>query len=367
MKKIIYILLLLFLSQVLPAQDSVRYVNQLNAQAMKSKDSCLFFATKAWEISTRLNYRKGKSEALKAAVKGDVLFALLKDSRQVNYLDYFIQGEALKEWKLSNQLQQEKIAKANMLKQQRLILISFLAGIVLILGGFTFIRYRSYRNLRQQELMLKGMNAVISEKNKQLQTNDDFKNKLISVIAHDFRAPLDNIIRVAEMFRKDGDQAALQETIAQVDASSRNTLVIFDNILRWIKSQLSGFVYTPSPCNLRVIFGDVVESMNTEVTLQIPEKLTVAGEYEMLQFVNRSLMICSGETIVVTAVREAERVKVIISSMKPDVADAAGLFEKDISLSLLICKDFMAKMGGQIWAEKHGATLQFIYALPSFH
>jgi signal transduction histidine kinase len=34
---------------------------------------------------------------------------------------------------------------------------------------------------------------------------------------------------------------------------------------------------------------------------------------------------------------------------------------------MVICKDFIDKMGGQIWAEKKGMQLQLIYTLPSFN
>lgn len=364
MKKLTYIMvILLLLSSALRAQDSITYVNRLNQKAILSKDSCLFFAKKAWQISARLQYRKGKTDALKAAAQGKVLEDLLEVKPETNYLDYFIREQALKEWTLSNKVQQEKIEKANMLKQQRLLLISFLSVVLLLLAGFTLIRYRSYRTLRQQELMLRGMNAMISEKNKQLQTNDDFKNKLISVIAHDFREPLENIIRVGGMFRENNEQAILQEMITEVETSSRNTLVIFDNILRWIKSQLSGFIYTPTPCNLSEFFEGL------PVQLAVHESLVLAGEPEMLHFVNRSLVYFfpEGQFIVVTAVKEADRVKVILTAKVPALQDAAGLFENGISLTFVICKDFMDKMGGQIWAEKDGTKLLIIYTLPSFH
>jgi K+-sensing histidine kinase KdpD len=216
---------------------------------------------------------------------------------------------------------------------------------------------------------------VISEKNKQLQINDDFKNKLISIIAHDFREPLNNIIKVAVMFKNNADAASLQEVINQVDTSSRNTLVVFDNILRWIKSQLSGFIYSPMACHLLSFFEEALQSITIKSTLNIADDIFLAGESEMLQFVNRSLFHYAAsfspdnDAINITAVKEADRVKVVITSVAPEITKekAAGLFVEQDGITLVICKDFMDKMGGQIWAEKSGTRLQLIYTLPSFN
>lgn len=301
---------------------------------------------------------------------------LTKDSRHVNYLDYFLKEQELNEWQLSNQLQTEKLAKANNQRLARRKLIAFLAGLLMILGGFTFTRYRSYRYLKQQEELLAIMNAKISDKNKQLQVQDDFKNKLISVVAHDFREPLQNIIRVSALFRNgDADPVLRQQLIRDTKNGSRKTLEIFDNILCWIKSQLSGFVYAPAPCHLREMFNGVAAD--------IPEGLQVAGDHEMLLFVHRSLLqgaAVFGREIRVIAEQEADRVKVMVIS-SPTVLtaqQASNLFVyedavhsvqregEELAMRFIICKDFMDKMGGQIWANVNGEQLQLVYALPSF-
>lgn len=364
--------------------DVIPYKEKIFALAEKAGYTELMLPT----ITSLYRYYADKKDAAKTAVYGKVLYELvrrrqeMKSNIQVNHLDYFLKEQALTEWQLSNKVQKEKIAKTNMKKEHRQTLIGLLSGVLLLLGGFTFSRYRSYRNLRQQELMLADMNAAISEKNKQLQINDDFKNKLIAIIANDFREPLNNIIKVAVMFRNNAGKEALQEVIDQVHISSRNTLVVFDNILRWIKSQLSGFVYSPMACPLLLFFEEILQGMapvliNRQISagLDVAGDILLAGEPEMLQFVNRSLLqyIVSfspdNHTIGIMAIKEAHRVKVVFTSTAPQItADmAARLFVHQEGITMVICKDFMDKMGGQIWAEKTGTQLQLIYTLPSFN
>jgi signal transduction histidine kinase len=339
-------------------------------------------------VTSLYHYYAGKQDKVKTSKYGKTLYDLVtrqqevENNTEINHLDYFLKEQALTEWQLSNKVQQEKIAKANMKKRQRLLLIGCLSGILLLLGGFTLSRYRSYRHLRQQEKMLAGMNAAIYEKNKQLKINDDFKNKLISIIAHDFREPLNNIIHVAGMFRDNASRESLQEVIDKVDVSSRSTLVVFDNILRWIKSQLSGFIYSPAACNLLSFFEEGLQSMEATLSarhisagLDISEDISLAGECEMLHFVNRTLLNYAvsfspdSATIGITAVEEADRVKVVLTSTAPGITNemAVSLFVHQDGITMMICKDFMDKMGGQIWAEKTGTQLLLIYTLPSFH
>jgi len=153
---------------------------------------------------------------------------------------------------------------------------------------------------------------------------------------------------------------------------------VFDNILRWIRSQLSGFVYSPAPCNLQQLFEQVVSPTgNSQVVLDIPQDLLLAGDQEMLLFINRSLLHCAmdmvteGGRIQVSAMKE-EQVKVNITFETVATAQmAAHLFEyrkgDDMSVTLVICKDFMDKMGGHISAEVIGSQLRLGYKLPSFN
>jgi signal transduction histidine kinase len=336
-------------------------------------------------IASLYRYYANSNNEAKRAYYGRALWELvrkrleLNSSNHMNYLDYFLKEQELNEWQLSNRVQEQKINKANIRRKSRQQLIGFMVGVLLLMGGFTYARYRSYKELRRQERLLRDMNHAISEKNRQLSIHDDFKNKLIAILARDFREPLNDIIRVSAMFRnKDMDQASLQLIIDEAVVSSRKTLVIFDNILRWIKSQLSGFVYNPAPCDLLLLFEQAMHHIDQRrIKLDIPSGLYLAGDQEMLLFVNRSLLHCAiklsagEEPIVVRAVQEeVVRVKVIctVSSFTPQMA--AHLFEyrrgDDMSVTLVICKDFMDKMGGHISAEVQGVQLRLGYSLPSF-
>lgn len=300
----------------------------------------------------------------------------LKERNHLNHLEYFLTEQELEELQLRNKIQETSLARATLRKKTRTQIIGFLTGMLLLLGGFTIFRYRAYKNLRKQEELLTNINNSIFEKNEQLRVHDDFKNKLIAILARDFRQPLNNIVRVSGLFRNENaDRQFMEQVINQAEASSRKTLLVFDNILRWIKSQLSGFVYNPAPCDLHQLYEDALPDTGREgITMKIPEGLMVAGDQEMIRFINRSLLYCAGiRPVHISAMKEEEQVKAVLSYEDSSCTEetAAKLFEyrqgDDMSITLVICKDFMDKMGGHIWAEKEGDTLRLIYALPSFH
>lgn len=372
----------------------VRYSeNGYPADALPALEKAFVIGNRAGYLNLMLDdvaalyrhYGKTNNEA-KKAYYGRVLWQLAsmrldeKSSNYMNYLDYFLKEQELDEWQLSNTVQEQKIRQANMKRKNRQQLIGFLSAILVLLMIFTYFRYRAYKNLRHQERLLREMNSAISEKNYQLRIHDDFKNKLIAILARDFREPLNDIIRVSAMFRnKDMDQSSMQQIIDEAVVSSRKTLVIFENILRWIKSQLSGFVYNPAPCDLLLLFEQAMSHVKQQrIKLDIPADLYLAGDQEMLSFINRSLLHCAEElsggkgTIRVRAIIQ-EQVKVEISFEVENVTSqmAAHLFEykrgDDMSVTLVICKDFMDKMGGHISAEVSGVQLRLGYCLPSFN
>lgn len=322
--------------------------------------------------------------------------ALRQQQQEINYLDYFLKEQEMKALQLRNQVQEQAIEKSNLQRDTRRMLIWLLSALLVLLTGITFVYYRYYRSSRRYEHRMDAMNRSIAEKNRLLRANDDFKNKLISVIAHDFRNPLNNIIRMAALLQTQSlDKAAMAQLVDQIAGSAADTLAVFDNILRWIKSQLSGFIYAPAPCHIRAMMMEARQSIqhtalekNVHIHIEVPEAIQVAAEREMLQFVHRSLLnsatgfSVAGGQVLVRAGAAGGAVKVWVKVLKIDIANAMPehLFEyrgtgyyqpghlHDVELALVICKDFMDKMGGHISAapEKEGEGFTFVYELPSF-
>jgi signal transduction histidine kinase len=351
------------------------YVAQLYAyyDAKHNIDSSLYYSSMMLDITEKQELGKTKGE--------------------LDYIDYYLQERTLRQLQLEHDYQQQVLDMKALSSRHRYILIIILVVVLLLVMLLLTDVNRSYRYSKRNAARLGDKNREISEKNTLLHTQDDFKNKLISLIAHDFRSPLNHIIEITTLLKDHSlEYEGAAELFRKLETSSVHTLHVFDNILRWIRSQLSGFVYVKQACNLRVMLAEVMVSLEEEykdktihIITIIPSDLEILADREMLQFVHRNLLhnaICFstyGTVITVKAGRTNDNITFTVcdegKGISPEVLpwlfdynrreqDSAS---KGAGLALIICKDFMDKMGGTLTAENNpvrGAT--FSYTLPVY-
>jgi signal transduction histidine kinase len=312
---------------------------------------------------------------------------------ELDYLAYFMQEQRLDGLQLQHKVQQQQLDKKHLENRRRQYLVGGMVLLLLMLAILLVFLLGAYSRSRKNAARLAEKYREISEKNALLKAHDDFKNKLISLIAHDFRSPLVHIREITSFVKENA--LTLEEASAmmvKVERSSRNTLHTFDSILRWISSQLSGFVYTPEPCALTTLLAAAIENLDdfinekeVQVEVNIAEGLQVLAEREMLQFVHRNFIHNAvkfsprGGTIQVTAAVAGNRVTVTVADQGPGIPldILPQLFEyrsddrpgrgkqQGAGLALIICKDFMEMMNGTVLAANiPGTGAALSYTLP---
>lgn len=351
-------------------------------------------------VVTRLyNWYDSHNQNDSAWIYGNIMLEILEKEEQskkqgeLDYIDYYMQEKKLRALQLEHEYQQQLLDRKAMESRNKngiiIILTLLLVPIILLLVDVS----RSYRRSRRNAKALSERNREFSEKNALLQTNDDFKNKLISLIAHDFRVPLNHIIDITNLLK---DQfLEYEEAITlfrKLETKSQHTLHIFDSILRWIRSQLSGFVYTPIVCTPALMIREALELLKDnctekqlEIRMDIPEDLELLADREMLQFIHRNLLhnavkfSPAKSTLLISATVQGDWATVFVSDegrgVSPEVLPylfeyrdrerESGRMNSGAGLALIICKDFMDKMGGTIQAVNNpGKGSTFSYTLP---
>jgi signal transduction histidine kinase len=310
-----------------------------------------------------------------------------------DYMDYYLQGKQLRQLQLQHDFQQQQLDRKALEARSRYLVIVCLVVLLILLILLLLDLNRSHHSSRKNADSLREMNKQISEQNALLRTHDDFKNKLISLIAHDFRSPLIQIIEITAYLQQGAfsvQEAAI--LFRRLETNAENTLQIFENILRWIRTQLSGFIYQPLPCTPAGLIKEAMSTMKEEILekqvqiiVQVPADLQVLADKEMLQFVHRNLLHnavkfspASG-TIAITAGIDREMVTISIADegrgISTDMLDYLFEYHPEhkgakpskggAGLALIICKDFMDKMGGTIVAENRpDKGCSFSYTLP---
>lgn len=334
------------------------------------------------------DYYTKQNNATQAAVYAATLikayknFRLASQESGVNYMDYSI-----------------KLAEVEALKSDRranvlvIIILSVLSTVIIILLIFVL---RAQQARKKYVELLKQRNEQAGNRNAALHHKNEFNSRLISLLAHDFRQPLAAVKGMMSLLKEPGalSQDEMNLLISRIETSSDTSLDIFDNILHWIKKQLSGFVYEPTAMQLQELVDDaakslqyIAEKFNVTIVNNITDATNVLAEKEMLQFVNRNLIhnaikfSPAGTAITVSAMAAGNEIIVSVKDEGKGMNSGklAALFnifsktqyasdkEKGSGVALVICKDFLERMNGRIWAESEpGKGATFFYALPRF-
>ncbi|PSL50144.1 hypothetical protein CLV51_1011488 [Chitinophaga niastensis] len=335
------------------------------------------------------DYYSQKKDLSKISYYSNEIMRLAAQSRYqqgsgpINYINYFLKERALQQITQRNFDQQQKLEKERVIRRHNKFIMAGIFTIVILLIALVFSRYRQYITSQQQEALLSKKYKDISLKNVTLRANDEFKNKLIAIIANDFRAPLQYIVEVAvHLKNNEMDQAVVAGLLKEIAGASGRTLTVFDNILKWIRLQLSGFVYRPAPCQLQNAMQTALQPLQPvivqkklEVVNKIPPDVEVSADVEMLRLVNLQLLQVAVNYAVGSSLLAIISWKENTTVYVQVIADTGGEvsaivkslsdWQQDMyALGYAIARDFIDKMNGEISVgESEGRYLTLTYTL----
>ena len=243
-------------------------------------------------------------------------------------------------------------------------------------------RIKAEEDLRESEIQLRELNAT--------------KDKLFSIIAHDLRSPFNNILVLCDILKT--QITKLEDTDAPVylgliQSTAKNTLVLLENLLDWAKSQSGQISFKTEKTGISSVIHEILElSMSIAQTKGISIKVSVEDEIEVnsdkkiLKTVFRNLISNAikyskpGGNITISAIDEENQIKIIISDsgVGMDAKTLENLFgittntplpgtlnEKGSGFGLVLCKEFVEKLGGKIWVEsEQGKGSNFMFTIP---
>lgn len=228
-------------------------------------------------------------------------------------------------------------------------------------------------------------NAQIQQENytRELKKYTAEKDKFFSIIAHDLRGPFNGLLGFTDMLYENLDSMSYEEIksiASNLKGSVKNTYSLLENLLEWFRMHRGMISFNPEQINLRELQVEVFESVvemavNKNITLyaSVSEEQTIYADRYMLGAVIRNLLTNAikfthggGEVQLVIEPDKDAHVKFIVKDngigMKPQMLE--NLFNIDVKssrmgtnnepstgLGLLLCKEFVEKHGGRIWAE----------------
>lgn len=293
---------------------------------------------------------------------------------------------AMREQELAGQQREVEI-------RQMWSVIAAISGIVALLVAFWILwQYRIRRKILRK---LEQTSAELMEKNRQLEANDHFNTRLISVLSHDLRHPFTSVLMMSGELLSDLEPAEQQIVYKDIVRSAAVSLQVIDGLLHWMKLQTISMAYTPSAVGIRenmeqaATFYELdINRRQIRMEINMDPSLKVLAQREMLLFVNRNIISNAvkyspqgGIVRLEAFLKSDDRVLVSISDEGPGMTDEVlqGLFfkgknvnnhqaQQGAGLAMIICYEMIVGMGGRIHArnrtDRSGAI--FEYELPLF-
>lgn len=238
----------------------------------------------------------------------------------------------------------------------------------------------------------------IEKSNTRLQELNAEKDKVLSVIGHDLRSPLSTILGISQLLERkhDGlDSPKRQELIGGITKTSSKLYELLENLLDWARLQRGAIKYSPSKQNVKELAQYAAEMYRENfvkkqivVDVDIESDIFVLADTNMVESVLRNLISNAlkfternGVVSINASKIDDEWVEITVSDSGVGMDDdiLANLFKIECNIGregteeepssgfgLLLCKDFILKHDGKIWANsKVGEGSTFHFTLPA--
>lgn len=267
---------------------SEKYLNQAFVLINKNENVGHFAFLKG--IQSELNAEKGNFYEAYKAVK---FYYEINDSiySQENK-NKIAKIESQKEIDLKNKEIQLNVFKLKEKEKQKWFYISgiFLIGII---GSLIYIQSR---NRQKVNLKLQLLNTELDLKNSALDDANKNKARFFSIINHDLRRPVSNLIDFLHI-QKDSPELLDEDTRNRIGkttlTSAENLLTSMEDILLWSKGQMENFKPQPTKIEVSSLFNDTQKHFSSENKVQIifenPETISLFTDENYLKTILRNL------------------------------------------------------------------------------
>ncbi len=269
------------------------------------------------------------------------------------------------------------------------VFITSLLWYFALLGFMLFLLSRFY--------IYKRKNKTIAAQKQQLTELVATKNKFFSIIAHDLRSPLSSVVNFLDILRSEGSDTTTNKKIVEaLGDSSKNSLTLLDNLLKWSKVQTGNITYDPKDIDLAKIALDQIKvqkhtanqkKLRIDVECSFNSKLK--GDKNLIANVIRNLLSnaikfsYNNSVIVVDISKQGQYASFSVEDtgvgIPPkhidklfDVTEITTQLgtgnERGSGLGLVLCKQFIEMHGGKLHLESQiekGTIASFTLPLDS--
>jgi two-component system, sensor histidine kinase and response regulator len=300
-------------------------------------------------------------------------------------------------------LRKENEARKAIIRTQSIGGLAALA-ILVLLSALLVLAYRSNVEKRRSNLLLEAqkteierknqdlseLNRAIGEQKARLEELNNIKDKLFSVISHEFRSPLNSLKGTLTLMAAGAlSEKELTQLSRDLQEKIDITGIFLDNLLNWAKSQMKGIEVHPVEIRLHDLTDECILLLRTPAErkgIQISNKVTpdiiAYADQDMVNLIIKNLVsnaikFClKGGLVEIDAGISGKRVDITVQDNgvgigKENLEKLMGQVsfttrgtanERGTGLGLYITKSFVEYHGGQFIVESvegKGSTFRF--------
>lgn len=254
-----------------------------------------------------------------------------------------------------------------------------------------------YRDKIKSNKILEEKNRVIEKSEQELRILNASKNKFFSIIAHDLKNPLHNVLGYSHLLSQDYNLFTDEERrkfATDINRSTNNIFRLLQNLLEWSKSQTGRLNFSPAVVDYQRLLDNslgvlksLADQKKIRITIENDPELKIYADPLMMETVLRNLINNAikftpegGQIDVSAKVNDGE---VLVSVKDTGVGiseeESKNLFRIDSKvkrkgtnnedgsgLGLILCQEFVTKHNGKIWVESTpGRGSEFYISIPA--
>jgi signal transduction histidine kinase/ligand-binding sensor domain-containing protein len=256
------------------------------------------------------------------------------------------------------------------------------------------------KELRTQAEHVMKLNKVLEDQKNELKELNNTKDKLFSIIAHDLKNPFNSILGYSEILEKKAlelNHENVKQYSKYIYTSSKKIFNLVEDLLLWSRSQTNSIKYEPAPISLYEVakeasdlFKDLAHLKQNKIQIDLEKDIWLMADKNMLNTIFINLITNSikyTEKGKITISGQRQNTMAIISVEDTGVGIEPGHLKKlfipdekiskegtegetGTGLGLVICKEFVNRHLGDIWAESEpgkGTCFKFTIPLAQNH
>ncbi len=363
------------------------------------------YALDAFDISTRIKFMEGKQKCALTLYKiqknkGKFQKALAYHEIFQDLSDTLHRNEnkrSLTLLKTKTDYEQQRLAlieenERALATQQRYVNAAML--ILLIFVVVTFMVHRNQKVQKKLNTELQAKQSILEKREKELNSSNDTKNKLFSIIGHDLRGPIGALQELLKLFGEgEMGKDEFLDFIPKLREDIDHIFFTLNNLLSWGRTQMNGSVTQPVVVDLESLtkenvnlLSEVAKKKSIRIVNHIEPNTFIWSDTNQIDIVVRNLISNALKftpmngmiTIDAVDMEDCWQISVKDTGVGMDKITLGKLFDKSANVStygtnnekgtglgLSLCKEMVENNKGQIWVESSiNIGSSFYFTLP---